>query len=280
MLIHYRGGCYGNFLHQSFTQHFTDTVKISEDFSFSAQGDSHASVKYITPYDLASKLDTARITHYGDYDHQPEITHAAASHQILVEGRIFLLLCDTAVVDNHAYLLETWPQARMIRVFMPTWQDRLVAYVNLIRKVSETHPLYRSKFVQYKKCLFDQHTLHQLAHEPGDLDQNIINLTVQTFRKDFGIHGVSFVRAVHHPRVFNISLSVFNHHDSFISMMHQVADFLGTKVLDADQLSACYHQFAQHQPALEYYHYTEHTEPDAEDLTAQALVRYLREETA
>ena len=58
VLIHYRGGAYGNFLFCVIQTHIDNVVKINNDnFSFSNTGNSHATVHYISRYLLAEEID-------------------------------------------------------------------------------------------------------------------------------------------------------------------------------------------------------------------------------
>ena len=57
VLIHYRGGAYGNFMLHAIGSHIDNTVKISNNnFTFSRTGDSHSTAKYVSTYHLAGQL--------------------------------------------------------------------------------------------------------------------------------------------------------------------------------------------------------------------------------
>ena len=269
VLIHYRGGAYGNFIFHVLSTHIDHTVKVNNsDFKFSDNGNSHFTAKYVNNYYLAGQLDK-KLKSYSDYQYQPTVTNDAAWQQIQA-GKKFLVLCDTSVVDNHQYLLNMWPQAMMIRSYMPNFIDRLVGYANLIQKaLRPTH--------SFKNSLFDDATMQQFKEQGGDLDTVVEDATLRLLQQNFNLYGKTFVKAVDHARVYNFGIGCLSTWSSFVQTVHDCAGFLHSSVINIDALNQLYNEFVLTQSNLRYYQFTKHTVPESDDLIGRALVRFLQQ---
>jgi hypothetical protein len=269
ILILYRGGAYGNFLHHVIGRYVTNTVKLDNtDFKFSSSGDSHSTVKYVNTYFLAGQLDK-KIKSYSDYKYVPTILYQSAEDQIQA-GKKFLVLCDTSSIDNYTYLLSLWPNSRMIRTYMPTFIDKLVGYANLMHKAGLTPS------TGYKNCLFDADTIEQFRQQGQDLDRIVEDATIKLFQQDFNWYGKTFAKAVNSPRVYNVKLSELAQWDSFDKTMQSISKFLGGHLIDRDHLKNLYDNFNKNQVNFTYYNYTKNTVPDPDDLIGRPLVRFLQ----
>lgn len=273
VLIHYRGGAYGNFLYRVIGTHIDNTVKIKNDnFSFSSTGDSHSTFKYISRYYLAGELDKKdkKITSYHDYKYVPSVTNKHAWQQIQ-DGKNFLVLCDTSVIDNHRYLLSMWPNSVMIRTVMPTFIDKLVGYANLLHKAG-VNPVS-----VYKNSLFDQQTIEKFKSQGGDFDQTVVDATVQLFQQDFGFYGKTFNKPVDHQQIFNFYIKDLLHWKTFKESMEGIAKFLNAKVVDYPGLQNLYNNFYKTQSNLKYYSFNKDSIAHKDDLTGRALIKFYQQ---
>lgn len=269
VLISYRGGSYGHFLHHVLSTHLRGTVKIDNDnFGLSSTGHSHDTKKYLPIYWLAGFLHN-KPKSYSDYHYVPEVNDELAWDQIQ-QGKKFLVLCDTGVVDNHQYLLSCWSKARLIRAYMPDFVDRLVAYANLFHKSlrpTEAH----------KNSLFDNETMIKLRQKDGDLDDIVEDALLTLFRQDFNLHGKTFVTAIDNPRIFNLAIGNMASWSSFNQAVQDLAHFLGDQVIAQDDLCQLYGDFRDGQTNFKYYSFTGDTVPEQDDLIGRALVKLYRE---
>jgi hypothetical protein len=273
VLIHYRGGAYGNFLFHVIGVHIDNTVKIKNDnFSFSSTGNSHSTFKYISTYFLAGELDKKdkKIKSYSDYKYVPAITNEHAWQQIQ-DGKKFLVLCDTSVIDNHHYLLSMWPNSIMIRTVMPTFIDKLVGYANLLHKAGN-----KSVSV-YKNSLFDQQTIEEFKSQGKDLDQAVIDATVQLFQQDFGFYGKTFNKTIDHRQIFNFDIRNLLHWETFKTSLEAIAKLLNGTVIDYPGLENLYNDFYKKQSNLKYYNFTKDSTADKNDLIGQALIKFYQQ---
>ena len=270
VLIHYRGGAYGNFLLHVIGTHVDNTVKIENDnFSFSSTGNSHSTFKYISTYNLASELDK-KIKSYSDYKYVPTVTNEHAWQQIQ-DGKKFLVLCDTSVIDNHHYLLSMWPNSVMIRTVMPTFIDKLVAYANLLHKAGD------KPVSVYKNGLFDQQTIEKFKSQGENLNQAVIDATVQLFQQDFGFYGKTFNKPVDNPQIFNFDIRNLSQWDTFKTSLESIAKFLKGTVADYASLETLYNDFYKQQSNLKYYNFTKDSIADQDDLIGQALIKFYQQ---
>jgi len=268
VLIHYRGGAYGNFLFHVIGTHIDNTVKVDNgNFTFSEKGNSHASSKYVAIYYLAGELDK-KIKSYNDYKYVPTVANEQAWQQIQ-NNKKFLVLCDTAVVDNHSHLLSMWPNGCMIRSVMLTFIDKLVGYANLLTKVGG-----KNSVAVYKNALFDQDTIEKFKSQGGDLDQILVDAMVQLFQQDFGLYGKTFNRAVDHHRVFNFDVGNLAQWDTFKQSVEHMAEFLNGNVINYPELENLYNDFYKKQTNLKYYGFTKDSVADKDDLIGQALIKF------
>lgn len=268
VLIHYRGGAYGNFIFHILSEFLSNTVKVNnQNFDFSSTGNSHDTKKYIETYYLAGEIEKKTLKSYSDYKYSPVITDQVALVQIN-QGKKFLVSCDTSVVDNYKYLLSQWPNAQMIRMHQPEFIDRLVAFANLMHKAAV------DKFSLYKNCLFDPTTVEQIRTLPGDFEENIVDAMVRTFQQNFNIYGKTFVKSVDHQRVYNFSIQNLASWDKFYKTIESCCKFLGGQLVDPSRLENCYRSFVSSQQNLKYYSFDKTTCPDSDDLVGRALVKY------
>ena len=268
VLIHYRGGAYGNFIYHAIGRHLDSTVKISnDDFALSNTGNSHSTIKYVSIYFLAGQLDK-RLKSYADYNYIPTVTNESAWQQ-MQDGKKFLVLCDTSVIDNYKYLLSMWPNSMMIRSYMPNFVDRLVGYANLMHKA-----LAPNQPEGHKNSLFDAVTIDQFKNQGGDLDQVVEDAMVRLFQEDFNLYGKTFNKEASDNRIFNFSIECLAKWSTFKSTMHDAASFLNSTLIDLQELEDLYNKFYQTQPNLKYYGFTKDTVPYQDDLIGRALVRF------
>lgn len=269
VLIHYRGGAYGNFIFHAVGEHVSNTVKIpNENFSFSGAGDSHSTAKYVNTYYLSGQLNN-NLKSYDDYKYIPHVTNTAAWQQ-MQDGKKFLVLCDTSVIDNHRYLLSTWSRSVMIRSYMPTLVDRLVGYANLIHKALQPKQAY-------KNSIFDDQTMQQFKNQGGDLDQIIEDAIFQVLQQNFNLYGKTFNKAVINNRVFNFNIGCLASWQVFEQTIYDLSKFLNGTVINEAKLEQLYHDFYKKQPNLKYYRFTKDTLPDPDDLIGRALVRFYQQ---
>ena len=269
VLIHYRGGAYGNFIFHVVGKHVSNTVKINnQNFVFSHTGNSHSTVKYVNTYYLAGQLKK-KLKSYTDYKYIPYVTDHSAWQQ-MQDGKKFLVLCDTSVIDNHRYLLSTWPNSVMIRSYMPNIVDRLVGYANLIHKALQPDEAY-------KNSIFDNQTMQQFKNQGGDLDQTIEEAIFQDLQKNFNLYGKTFNRAVIDNRVFNFDISCLKSWQVFEQTINDLSKFLNGTVINTTELEQLYQDFYKTQPNLKYYKFTKDTIPDPDDLIGRALVRFYQQ---
>jgi len=268
VLIHYRGGAYGNFIFHILSEFFSNTVKVdNRSFNFSSTGNSHNTKTYIETYNLAGEIEKKTLQSYSDYKYSPEITDHDAVDQIK-QGKKFLIRCDTSVVDNYKYLLSQWQNAQMIRMHQPEFIDRLVIFSNLMHKSAI------EKFSLYKNCLFDPPTVERIRSLPGDFEENLVDAMVETFQKNFDIYGKTFVKHVDHARVYNFSVRNLENWDIFYKTIKGCCEFLGAHITDVSLLENCYRSFVSHQHNLKYYSFDKNTCADDDDLIGRALVKY------
>jgi hypothetical protein len=271
VLIHYRGGAYGNFMFHAISNHIDNTVKISNDnFTFSRTGDSHSTAKYVSTYYLAGQLGK-HLKSYSDYNYTPTVTDQSAWQQIQ-DGKKFLVLCDTSVIDNHRYLLSMWPNGTMIRSYMPNFVDRLVGYANLIHKA-----LSHKQGSIYKNSLFDNATIDQFRDRGGDLDQLVEDALVQLFQQDFNLYGKTFNKPAVDNRIFNFNIECLTKWTTFELTMRNVASFLNSTVANLQGLQELYSSFYKTQSNLTYYQFNKDTVPDQDDLIGRALVKFYQQ---
>ena len=270
VLIHYRGGAYGNFLFHIVGNYISNTVKIdNNNFLFSTTGNAHSTVKYISVYHLAGAIDK-KIKSYNDYKYVPTVTNEQAWQQIQ-DGKKFLVLCDTSIIDNHRHLLSMWPRGVMIRSFMPTFVDRLVGYANLLHKAGD------NPVSVYKNSLFDQHTIEEFRSAGGDLDQTIVDATVCLFQQDFGIYGKTFNKMAEDQRIFNFNIKNLSQWETFKTSVEDIAKFLQGEVVDYPGLETLYRRFCNEQPNLKYYNFTKDSVTDTDDLIGRALIKFYQQ---
>lgn len=271
VLIHYRGGAYGNFIFHAIGSHIGSTVKVnSANFAFSSTGDSHSTIKYVSTYHLAGQLDKG-FKSYSDYNYIPTVTNQSAWQQIQ-DGKKFLVLCDTSVIDNHQYLLSMWPNGVMIRSYMPNLIDRLVGYANLLHK-----SFSQKQGGIYKNSLFDNATIDQLRDQNGDLDQLIEDALVRLFQQNFNLYGKTFNKEAVNNRIFNFNIECLARWETFKLAMHDVASFLNSAVIDLQELQDLYDSFYKTQPNLKYYKFNKDTVADQDDLIGRALVKFYQQ---
>jgi hypothetical protein len=270
VLIHYRGGAYGNFLFHIIGNHVSNTVKIdNSNFSFGSTGNAHSTVKYISIYHLAGELDK-KIKSYNDYKYVPTVTNQQAWQQIQ-DGAKFLVLCDTSIIDNNRHLLSMWPNGVIVRTFMPTFIDKLIGYANLMQKAGY------SPVSVYKNSLFDKNTIDGFKSQGGDLDQIIVDATVRLFQQDFGLYGKTFNKSVDHPRVFNINIRNLCQWETFETTINNIAKFLNGTVVDRTGLKDLYNDFYSNQSNLKYYNFTKDSVADRDDLIGRALIKFYQQ---
>jgi hypothetical protein len=270
VLIHYRGGAYGNFLFHVIGTHIDNAVKIKNDnFSFSSTGDSHSTFKYVSTYHLAGQLDK-KIKSYNDYKYVPLVTNEHAWQQIQ-DGKKFLVLCDTSAIDNYRYLLSMWPNSVMIRTVMPTFIDKLVGYANLLHKAGD------NPVSVYKNSLFDQSTIEEFESHKGNLDQTIIDATVRLFQQDFGFYGKTFNKPVDDPQIFNFDIRNLSRWETFKASLENIAKLLKGTVVDYPALENLYNDFYKKQSNLKYYNFTKDSIADQDDLIGQALIKFYQQ---
>ena len=271
VLIHYRGGAFGNFIFHVIGSHIDSTVKVSNtNFTFSSTGDSHSTTKYVSTYHLAGQLGRC-LKSYSDYNYIPTVTDQSAWQQ-MQDGKKFLVLCDTSVIDNHQHLLSMWPNGVMIRSYMPNFTDRLVGYANLIHK-----PLSQKQGGIYKNSLFDNATIDQFRDQGGDLDQLVEDTLVRLFQQNFNLYGKTFNKEAVDNRIFNFNIECLARWDTFELTMHNVASFLNSAVIDLQELQDLYSSFYKTQPNLKYYRFNKDTVADQDDLIGRALVRFYQQ---
>lgn len=273
VLIHYRGGAYGNFLFHVIGTHIDNVVKIKNDnFSFSSAGNSHSTFKYVSTYYLAGELDKKdkKIKSYSDYKYVPHVKSEDAWQQIQ-DGKKFLVLCDTSVIDNHRYLLSMWPNSAMIRTVMPTFIDKLVGYANLLHKAGAT------PVSVYKNSLFNHQTIEEFKSQEGDLDQIVIDATVRLFQQDFGFYGKTFNKPVDHQQIFNFDIRNLSQWKTFKESVEDIAKFLKGTVIDYPALENLYNDFYKKQSNLKYYNFTKDSIADKDDLIGQALIKFYQQ---
>jgi hypothetical protein len=270
VLIHYRGGAYGHFLFHVIGTYIDNTVKVSNDnFSFSSTGNSHATSRYVTPYFLAGELDK-KIKSYNDYEYVPLIKYEHAWQQIQ-DGKKFLILCDTAAIDNHRHLLSMWPNSAMIRTVMPTFIDKLVGYANLLHKAGD------KPVSVYKNSLFDQPTIEKFKSQGKDLDQTVVDATIRLFQQDFGFYGKTFNKTIDDRQIFNFNIRNLSQWETFKASLEDIAKFLNGTVIDYPGLESLYNDFYKKQSNLKYYNFTKDSIADKDDLTGQALIKFYQQ---
>ena len=271
VLIHYRGGAYGNFMFHAISSHIDSTVKVSNDtFTFSQTGDSHSTTKYVSTYYLAGQLGR-HLKSYSDYDYTPIVTNQSAWQQ-MQDGKKFLVLCDTSIIDNYRYLLSMWPNGIMIRSYMPNFVDRLVGYANLMHKA-----LPHKQGSIYKNSLFDAATIDQFKAKGGDLDQLVEDAIVRLFQQDFNLYGKTFNKPALDNRIFNFNIECLAEWTTFECTMHNVASFLNSTVVNLPGLQELYSSFYKTQSNLKYYKFNKDTVADHDDLIGRALVKFYQQ---
>ena len=272
VLIHYRGGAYGNFLFHVIGTHIDNTVKIKNDkFLFSSAGNSHSTIKYISTYYLAGELEKAKkLKSYNDYKYVPSVTNEHAWQQIQ-DGKKFLVLCDTSVIDNHRHLLSMWPNSVMIRTVMPTFIDKLVGYANLLHKTGD------NPVSVYKNSLFDQSTIEEFKSQGGELDQTVVDATVRLFQQDFGFYGKTFNKPIDHQQIFNFNISDLLQWETFKASLEGIAKFLNAEVIDYPGLRNLYNDFFKTQSNLKYYNFDKDSVAHEDDLIGRALIKFYQQ---
>jgi len=270
VLIHYRGGAYGNFLLHVVGNYISNTVKVNNNnFSFSTTGNAHATVNYISKYLLTDEIDK-KIKSYNTYKYVPTVTNEHAWQQ-MQDGKKFLVLCDTAIIDNYRHLLSIWPNCVMIRSFMPMFVDKLVGYANLMQKAGG------SPVCVYKNSLFDQRTIEEFRSAGSDLDQTIVDATVRLFQQDFGIYGKTFSKPGEDQRIFNFNIKNLNQWETFKTSVEDIAKFLHGEIVDYPGLETLYRDFYIKQSNLKYYNFTKDSTADQDDLIGRALIKFYQQ---
>ena len=271
VLIHYPGGGYGNFIYLLLSIFIKDTVKTgSTDYVFSSLGDSHKNEKYSTVYrppyaDTDNFLSSYQVDRKFNYDYNCALTEDA--YQQFKKGRRALIMVDPSpLVDNHKFLLNYFGQGPFIRVYMDSFVDRLVQFSNLMLKSyssGKQRPLYKNAILSFESI-------------QGRTDEQIVEELVDTFEKNFNAYGMMYRRPVNNPRIYNLNFNRFQNHDSLRQEIVQIAEFLGSETVNLDQFSQLYSDWIASQPFNHYYSFTKDTVASNDDLTGQALVRYLR----
>ena len=257
ILIHYPGGGYGNLLYHLLTEFLDSTVKVdNQNFSISESGNSHSTVKY-----------TAIHQPPFDKGYAPEVYTESAYAQIQ-QGRKFLILCDsTPLADNRKQLLSLFSNSLMIRVYTNSFIDRLVMLTNLMNKSYAGH----TNKSLYKNAILGHDTVAELS------DSQIVDMLVETFNQKFNSYGMLFNKSLDNDRIYNCNFRSFTSFELLLKELQGIATFLNTSITNTEeQLKHFFDEWKPTQISHKYYDYTADTVADSDDLTGQALVKFLR----
>ena len=117
ILISYPSGGFGNFIYHALSEFSDNTYKVANNnFTFSLDGNSHATRKYMTPYFFEPD----------DYRYELPDT-----------DKLCLVLCDNGIVnDSYRQLRQIFPSARIIRTNI-TENVRPVIYQTCVVKAQQ-----------------------------------------------------------------------------------------------------------------------------------------------
>jgi hypothetical protein len=117
ILISYPSGGFGNFIYHALSEFSDNTYKVANNnFTFSLDGNSHATRKYMTPYFFEPD----------DYRYELPDT-----------DKLCLVLCDNGIVnDSYLQLRQVFPTARIIRTNI-TESMRPVIYQTCVIKAQQ-----------------------------------------------------------------------------------------------------------------------------------------------
>jgi hypothetical protein len=240
ILIMYPTGGYGNFLYHLLTEYFDNTVKVKNNFQFSAAGNSHQTYKYTESFLLGSNYKNIQNFEYN------YLVNDQKSYQQILLGKKFLVLCDTGnLMDSVKVLLQYFPNAKIIRCYAETFQEKLVTWNNCMEK-SEVADLYPgSLHTKSGIATFTNTNIDDLT------DQNAIDCLVNFFKNNFEPFGRFYSSPSKHPSVFNLPIKQFFNKDTLLQSINQCAKWMTQGVVNHSHLEATIDEFIQHQRSFD-----------------------------
>jgi hypothetical protein len=258
--IMYPTGGYGNFLYKILTDHLESTVKIEDQhFAFSSTGNSHYTRKYSEPFKLGVAQATKQLK---SFSYSYELYDSDVAEQI-AEGKSFLILADTGNLgDNVKFVRKYFPNCQIVRVYASTFEEKLLLWANCITKSLSQH----STDI-YKTSLHTRAGIAKFANKhPDDItDQDAINCLSNFLKNDFGQYGKNFTNPV--DGVVNFPIRNFFTVDELYTSLHQLANLLGTQIVNSQQLVTTLREFHKLQQNI-------HMDFNADPIIGPALAGY------
>lgn len=245
IVIMYPTGGYGNFLYKILTEHFESTVKInSPNFVFSDTGDSHKFKKYTEVFALGTAMYTHTLKSF-KYDFQ--ITNPLVLEQIK-QNKHFLILADVGnTADNVKFLKTFFPNAKIVRVYAETFEEKFVVWANCIYK-----SVRNLDEEIYKTSMHTIKGIAQFANIPQDqvTDQHAIDCLTNFLMTNFGKYGKFFSKPSTEINVINFPFKNFLNKDDFINSLKDLAKNLNTNLINIDLLEKSLDEFYRLQKYL------------------------------
>jgi hypothetical protein len=261
IVLMYPTGGYGNFLHFLLSQHFENTVKINNsNFSFSVDGNSHQTVKYVENFLLGSSYQNKDLR---NFSYQYKVNSIDAYDQIC-QGKKFVVLGDTGNLgDNVNFLKKYFPNALIIRTYASTFEEKFVVWANAIKKTNIT---------VYKDSIHPIEGIAKFNNKPVEeiTDQDAIDCAFYFFKNDFEKYGKFFNSPVVDDNIINVPIQSFFTQQSLLETMHYLAKSIDTTLVNITMLVQTIENFLQCQRniwLLDNYN-------NCDSITAQALKKY------
>jgi len=231
VVVMYPTGGYGNFLYMLLSQYLDSTVKVSQSqFKFSKTGDSHAVAKQVEPFLLGKN--------YRNFKYSYKINSDIVAEQIS-QGKQFLILGDMGNRgDNIKFLQKYFPRAKIVRVYTPTFEEKLVVWFNCVTKSMNTDELYPGSLLTIQG-------IQQWANKTDIDDQDAVNCMATFFSQDFAPYGNYFNQPTEHS--IDVKIQEFFTVDSIVNMVQRVAQQLGANLINVHDLQTTANEFVVRQ---------------------------------
>lgn len=237
VVLMYPTGGYGNFLYYLLSIHLSNTVNLNfENFAFGTDGNSHNFPKYAEIFDLSKK-------NLKEFKYTYTIADECVSQ--IINGKKFLVLADVSNLgDNVNFLKKYFTQAKIIRTYAKSFEEKFLVWYNCISKTSISEKIYKdslhtktgiAEFSNKKEC------------EITDLDA--IKCDLSFFKNNFAPFGNFFNQPV--DGAINIPIDNFFNTEGVIGMCQLIAKELDTHVINLDQLRCTADKFISLQSGLD-----------------------------
>lgn len=237
VVLMYPTGGYGNFLYYLLSVHLANTIDLNfKNFAFGKDGNSHNFPKYTEIFDLTKKnLKEFKYTYNVADEYMPQI----------ISGKKFLVLADVSNLgDNVRFLKKYFTQAKIIRTYAKSFEEKFLVWYNCISKTSIAEKIY-------KDSLHTQSGIAQFVNKDENeiTDLDAINCDLNFFKNNFAPFGNFFNQEV--DGAINVPISNFFNTEGIVDMCQTIAVNLNTQVVNLDQLRCTADKFISLQSGLD-----------------------------